>query len=116
MNPWPIAPLEAKDLGFTAVNYDFTSLTASELGGTDQLLAGIDATATDFAQSLADQATLIASMEHDLDDLGTILREIDSDTFESIAGELAGAAAAGDIGIAAGTPDLPIGSFFNTGV
>jgi hypothetical protein len=96
MNPWPIKPLIISDLNFQPKNYDFTTLTANELGDTGNMLASIDQTVNEFIGSLVDQSQLIASMEHDLDDLGQILSEIDTDTFESVAQELAGIAAAGD--------------------
>lgn len=102
MNPWPIAPLGIRDLNFQPVNYDFTTLTASDLGDTPNMLADIDQTMNEFITSIVDQSNLIASMENDLDDLGAILSEIDVDNFESIAADLAGIAGSldtlGDLG------------------
>lgn len=102
MNPWPIAPLGIRDLNFQPVNYDFTTLTASELGDLPNMLASIDQTVNEFITSILDQSNLIASMENDLDDLGSILNEIDADNFDSIAVELAGIAGGldtlGDLG------------------
>ncbi len=112
MTPGPIAPLAASDLSFTRKDYGFVDLTANELGGTDQLLAAIDATAAEFAQSIPEQAALIASMAGDLEDLGSVLREIDTGDFESVLGELAGAAAAGDTLAGASNTDLPVSDFF----
>jgi hypothetical protein len=106
MNPWPIRPLIISDLNFQPKNYDFTTLTANELGDTPNMLASIDQTLSEFLTSLLDQSNLIASMEHDLDDLGQILTEVNTDNFESIAGELAGIAAAGDA--MSGASDLPL--------
>lgn len=106
MNPWPIAPLGVRDLNFTPKNYDFVDMTASELGDTGNMLASIDQTVSEFITSLVDQSNLIASMEHDLDDLGVILSEINTDSFESVAQELAGIAGGvdtlGDLG------DIPL--------
>lgn len=106
MNPWPIAPLSTLNLNFRPVNYDFTNLTASELGDLPNMLASIDQTLNEFITSILDQSNLIASMEHDLDDLGQVLSEIDTDNFESVAQELAGIAGGvdtlGDLG------DIPL--------
>jgi hypothetical protein len=94
--PWPISPLGPRDLTFAVKSYDFTTLTARGLAGTPELLAGIDAAAAEFGASLADQTVLIASMAGDLDDLGIILREMQTDDFEQVLADLAGIAAAGD--------------------
>jgi hypothetical protein len=96
MNPWPIAPLAESDLDFAVVNYDFTTLTATELGPADPLLAAIDSSLTEFGTSLADQTVLIDSMAGDLDDLGKVLDELATDDFEQIAADLAGIASTGD--------------------
>jgi hypothetical protein len=96
VNPWPITPLGTKDLNFSAVNYDFTGLTASELAPLPGLESAIDASLIEAAASVADQAVLIASMAGDLDDLGIVLNEMGSDDFQSVLGDLAGAASAGD--------------------
>jgi hypothetical protein len=106
MNPWPIRPLIISDLNFQPKNYDFTTLTANELGDTPNLLASIDQTVNEFITSIVDQSNLLLSTEHDLDDLGSILSEIDSDTFDTIATELGAAAAAGDA--LAGAGDFPL--------
>jgi hypothetical protein len=96
MNPWPITPLGPKDLTFAVVNYDFTGLTADQLGPLPQLEAVMDSGALDLAASIADQVVLVDSMASDLDDLGNVLNELQSDDFEQILADLAGIAAAGD--------------------
>jgi hypothetical protein len=94
--PWPIAPLAQSDLDFAIVNYDFTGLTADQLGPGDGLLTAIDSSLADFLQSVADQTLLIASMASDLDDLAAVLSEIDADDASQIIADLAGISAAGD--------------------
>ena len=96
MNPWPIPLLGTKDLDFAIVNYDFTSLTADQLGPLPPLEGFMDSTALDLAASIADQAVLIDSMAGDLDDLGNIFTEMDNDGFDPILADLAGIAASGD--------------------
>ena len=96
MNPWPISPLSPKDLAFTAVNYDFTGLTANELGPLPQLEAAMDANLADIGTSIADQTVLVASMAGDLDDLSNVLNELANDDFDQILADLAGIASAGD--------------------
>lgn len=96
MNPWPITPLSTLHLNFRRVNYDFTTQTANELGDLPNMLASIDQTVNEFIDSIIGQSNLIASMEHDLDDLGSILTEINTDNFENFAGELAGIASDAD--------------------
>jgi hypothetical protein len=114
-NAWPIAPITAKDLDFAVKNYDFTGLTASELGPGDNLLSDIDVLLTEFAASIAAQVALSSSLDDDLLVLDSILAAMNADDFESLLGDLASAAAAGDVLAAAGDSPLPIGSFFNTG-
>jgi len=96
MNAGLIAPLTAKDLTFTVVNYDFTGLTADELGPLPNLEAALDASLIEASASVADQAVLIATMASDLDDLGNVLNELNTDDFEQVAGQIAGAAATAD--------------------
>ncbi len=96
MNPWPISPLDTKALDFGIVNYDFTGLTASELGPLPQLEAAMDSNLADIATSIADQTVLVDSMASDLEDLGNVLNELATDDFEQVLADLAGIAAAGD--------------------
>lgn len=96
MNPWPIAPLTPKQLNFAIVNYDFSGLTADALGPLPQLEAVMDSGALDLAASIADQVVLVDSMAGDLDDLGNVLKELQSDDFDQILADLAGIASAGD--------------------
>ncbi len=96
MNPWPISPLGTKDLTFGVVNYDFTGLTANELAPLQSLEGAMDTNLADIGTSIADQAVLIDSMAGDLDDLGNVLNELQTDDFEQILADLAGLAAAGD--------------------
>lgn len=96
MNPWPIAPLGPKDLSFTAVNYDFTGLTADELSDLPSLERWTDFLLNEMGTNLMDQVTLIGSMASDLDDLGNVLNELQTDDFGQILADLAGIAAAGD--------------------
>lgn len=96
MNPWPISPLGPNDLNFAVKNYDFTGLTASELGPLPPLEDAIDSNLADMATSIADQTTLIASMDGDLDDLGNVLNELSNDDFDQILADLAKIASAGD--------------------
>jgi hypothetical protein len=96
MNPWPIAPLGAKDLDFAIVNYDFIDLTAGELGPLPSLEAAMDSNLADFATSIADQTVLVDSMAGDLDDLGNVLNELATDDFTQVLGDLAGIGSAGD--------------------
>jgi len=96
MNPWPIAPIGTNDLDFAVVNYDFSGLTASELGNTgiNDILLGL--LENEFSISLSAQTRLIASMAGDLDDLGNILSELGTDNFDQVLSELASLAAIGD--------------------
>ena len=96
MNPWPIAPLAPTDLDFAVVNYDFSGLTASELGNTgiNDILLGL--LENEFSISLSAQTRLIASMAGDLDDLGNILSELGTGDFDQVLAELAALAAIGD--------------------
>lgn len=96
MNPWPIAPLETKDLDFAVVNYDFTGLTAGELADLPNLESAIDLSLGDFALSLADQTVLVPSLFDGLNDLGNIPGEIDGFEFDLTAGELSKASTDGD--------------------
>jgi hypothetical protein len=96
MNPWPISPLGTNDLNFAVVNYDFTGLTASELGPLPPMEDAIDSSLADFTTSIADQTTLIASMDGDLNDLGNVVNEMSSDDFDQVLADLAGIASAGD--------------------
>ncbi len=96
MNPWPISPLGPKDLAFAAVNYDFTGLTADQLGPLPNLETAMDAHLADISTSIADQVVLVDSMAGDLDDLGNVLNELASDDFDQILADLAGIASAGD--------------------
>jgi hypothetical protein len=96
MNAWPIALLGPKDLTFAVVNYDFTGFTADQLGPLPQLEAVMDSGALELAASIADQVVLVDSMAGDLDDLGNVLNELQSDDFAQILADLAGIAAAGD--------------------
>jgi hypothetical protein len=96
MNAWPIAPLSTNDLNFAVVNYDFSGLTASELGDTGISLINLDILANEFAISLSDQGRLIASMAGDLDDLGNILGELAVDDSDQVIADLAALAAVGD--------------------
>ncbi|HYL64445.1 MAG TPA: hypothetical protein VE077_17665 [Candidatus Methylomirabilis sp.] len=96
MNPWPISPLTEKELSFSSVNYDFSGLTAEETASLPNLETAIDASLLESTASVADQETLIASMDDDLNDLPNILKEMATDDFEQIAADLAGIAAKGD--------------------
>lgn len=96
MNPWPISPLTPKDLDFVPVDYDFSGRTAEELSSLPNLEASIDAELIDAAASVADQVILIASMDNDLDDAGTVLNELGVDDVSQFAGDIASAGTAGD--------------------
>jgi len=96
VSTWPIAPLTASDLDFAVVDYGFTSLSANELAQLSNLESTMDYLLADCFTSLADQTTLIASMDGDLDDLDNILNELATDDFDQILADLAGIAVAGD--------------------
>ena len=96
MNPWPIYPLTSADLDFAVVSYDFSGLTANALADEPGLEAAIDLTLADVATSIADQTSLIAIMFDGLDDLDSIIGEIDGSPLDGVLGELANAATAGD--------------------
>ena len=96
MSTWPISPLTPRDLDFAVVNYDFTGLTAGEMGDLPQLEATIDSLLADFGRSIADQTVLLASTASDLDDLGNVLNEMSTDDFDQVLADLAGIAATGD--------------------
>lgn len=116
MSSGPIPLLQKSDLDFAVKNYDFTTLTATELSDTPQLLDSIDALIAEFADDLAAQVTLSALMDSDLAELAAISAEIENDDFDSLLGDIAGAADAGDQLAGAGNDDLPIGGFFNPNV
>lgn len=96
MNPWPISPIGTQDLDFAVVNYDFTGLTAGELGPLPTLEVAMDLQLLDIGTSLADQAVLIASMDGTFDDFANMLNEVGSDDFDTVLGGLSGSAATGD--------------------
>ena len=96
MNPWPITPPGPNDLNFAVVSYGFTDSLANDLAELPSDLDAIDLTMLDLASSVVDQTVLIASMFDGLDDLGSIIGEIDASPLDSVLGELANTAAAGD--------------------
>lgn len=96
MNPWPIAPIADTDLNFAVVSYDFASFTNNEETDLPSLEGSIDTSLLDYAGSIADQTTLIASLFDGLDDVFTVLGEIGGDDLESLFGPLTNAAASGD--------------------
>lgn len=96
MNPWPIAPIADTDLNFAVVSYDFASFTNNEEADLPSLEGAIDTSLLDYAGSIADQTTLIASLFSGLDDVFTVLNEIGGDDLESIFGSLANTATQGD--------------------
>lgn len=95
-NPWPIAPLAHQQLSFALVDYNFAGLTADSLSEEPGLENAIDLTLADFAASIADQTGLIAVMFDGLDDLGTIMNEVDNSPLDGVLSELANTASAGD--------------------
>jgi hypothetical protein len=88
MNPWPITPLTPADLSFVPVNYDFTGFTAAELGETQGILDAIDALIAEALVSIADQQTLGALMDADLNDLILSIDELDSTDYWNLLGEI----------------------------
>lgn len=108
MTAGPIAPLDPNVFRFAPVDGGFTNLTGNELGDTANMLASIDQTMNEFIGSIIDQSTLITSMEHDLDDVGSVLSEIDADTFDSVASDLAGIAGSLDTLSSLGDVPLPM--------
>jgi hypothetical protein len=96
VNPWPIPPLGTKDLDFAVVNYDFTGLTAGELGSLPPLEAAMDLDLFDIAKSIADQTVLIASMDGLFDDAANIPNEVGNDDFDTVRRDLSKSASAGD--------------------
>lgn len=97
MNPWPIAPITDKDLNFGVVSYAFASFTNNEESDLPSLEGFIDTNLLDYAGSIADQATLFASLFDGIDEIFNVLKEIGSDDFESLFVPLSNAASAGDL-------------------
>ena len=91
MNAGPIAPLTKADLEFAVVNYDFTSLTASELQDLPNLEASIDELLAEFAADLAAQQAESAAMDADIAAMQGVIDEMEAEDFLSILGDLGGA-------------------------
>jgi hypothetical protein len=96
MPPWPIAVLGPNDLDFAVVNYDFTGLTAGELGPLPPLETAMDTALFDISTSITDQTGFFDTLETDLLDAASIPGEIDNFDFNQTASDLAKAATAGD--------------------
>lgn len=97
MNPWPIAPITDHDLNFAVVSYDFASFTNNEQTDLPSLEGAIDVSLLDYAGSIAEQTTMIASMFEGLEEIFSVLKELGSDDFESMFVPLSNSASAGDL-------------------
>lgn len=95
-NPWPIAPIAQSDLDFAVVNYDFATFTDNEQSELPSLEGALDISLLDYAASIADQTTEIASLFDGIDDVFAVLDEIGNDDLESIFTPLANASGQGD--------------------
>lgn len=84
MNAGPIALLTPADLDFAVVNYDFTSLTASELQDLPNPEAAIDELLAEFAADLAAQQAESAAMDADIAAMQAVIDEMEVEDFFSI--------------------------------
>lgn len=112
----PLNLISSDDLKFVPVTTDFAGLAADSLSDLPNLFAAIDADLAACAEIIKAEQALSPQLDSDLADAAEVLAEMDTDTFDSILGDLAGAASAADSMISAGNVDLPIGDFFNTNV
>ena len=108
----PLLLLNADELAFHPTPTDFAGIAADSLKDLPNLFAAIDADLADAAANVTGQLALGHQLDADLAEMTSLLDAMSADDFDSIAGDLAGAAGAADSMISDGNVDLPIGDFF----